>query len=332
MQLRRRNAAGQHTRSRVRGRGLGSGGPGCYFDAVLEVALRVVLGGALAGAAVAKLASPSSSRAALATFGIGDRRPQAVVWALLVAAELGLAGGVIAGFETAAFGAAALMAMFAATMVSAIMRGRAGAPCACFGSRSTVGWTAVARNLALAGAFAALPFLPRGDVSTEQWLALGVGLALIACAGLAVAVLALAREVGMLRLRVGAGAALEIAGEGPEIGSRVPVIERFRPRPTAELALAVFSSEGCPVCSSLGPAVDSLASDPVLAVETFDEAGDADVWAELEVPGSPYAVALDPTGVVLAKGTFNNLAQLESVLATAERRRAERGSVEAIGA
>jgi len=34
---------------------------------------------------------------------------------------------------------------------------------------------------------------------------------------------------------------------------------------------------------------------------------------------------------VLAKGTFNNLAQLESVLAAAERRRAEHGFVEALG-
>ena len=55
------------------------------------------------------------------------------------------------------------------------------------------------------------------------------------------------------------------------------------------------------------------------------------MWRELEIPGSPYAVALDLDGTVLAKGTFNNLAQLESVLATAERRRAERSAGEALG-
>jgi len=55
-------------------------------------------------------------------------------------------------------------------------------------------------------------------------------------------------------------------------------------------------------------------------VEVFDEHEDAAVWATLGVPGSPYAVALDLGGVVLAKGAFNNLAQLESVLATAARR------------
>ena len=34
---------------------------------------------------------------------------------------------------------------------------------------------------------------------------------------------------------------------------------------------------------------------------------------------------------MLAKGTFNNLAQLESVVATAERRRADAASPEALG-
>ena len=37
------------------------------------------------------------------------------------------------------------------------------------------------------------------------------------------------------------------------------------------------------------------------------------------MPGSPFAVALDADGTVLAKGTFNTGAQLESVLAAAER-------------
>ena len=40
------------------------------------------------------------------------------------------------------------------------------------------------------------------------------------------------------------------------------------------------------------------------------------------MPGSPFAVALDADGTVLAKGTFNTGAQLETVLAAAERRRA----------
>ena len=293
--------------------------------------MRLVLGAVLAGAAIAKLASPSASRAAMATFGIDGKRPQAVAWALVVACELGLAAGVIAGSTAAAYLAAALMAMFAATMVSAIIRGRAGAPCGCFGAHSTVSWAGVARNAALAAAFAALPALPEGELSTDQWLGLGLAVALLACIGLAVAVLALAREVGMLRLRLGPASALEVIGEGPDIGSPAAVIDRFAVGPATELAIGVFTSASCRVCEGLAPAVRSLAADPVLAVVTFEEGDEADVWRELAIPGAPFAVALDPAGIVLAKGAFNNLAQLESVVATAGRRRADRGFVESLG-
>jgi hypothetical protein len=85
------------------------------------------------------------------------------------------------------------------------------------------------------------------------------------------------------------------------------------------------------VCRALEPAVDSLARDPLVTVRTFEERRDADVWDALAVPGSPYAIALGLDGTVLATGTFNNLAQLESVLAAAERRRAEADLAGAIG-
>jgi hypothetical protein len=57
----------------------------------------------------------------------------------------------------------------------------------------------------------------------------------------------------------------------------------------------------------------------------------AAIWERLAIPGSPFAVALDLDGAVVAKGTFNNLAQLESVLAAAERRIAERELAGAAG-
>jgi hypothetical protein len=298
---------------------------------MLEVGGRIVLAAVLVGASAAKLASPRSSSAALATFGIHGERARWAVWAALIATELALAAGVAAGLDLAAYLAAAMTATFGVILVSVLRRGRAGAPCACFGARSTVSRTAVARNLVLSFAFVALPLLPEGDLSTDEWLALGLGVALLACAGLAVAVLALAREVGMLRLRLGPGAALEIPDEGPAIGARTELIERF-PTPTrAELALAVFVSDACHVCRGLEPAIASLARDPTLAVEVFEEGANPAAWRAVDAPGSPYAVALDLAGVVLAKGTFNNLAQLESVLATAQRRGAERAAVEGMG-
>jgi hypothetical protein len=268
-----------------------------------------------------KLASPASSRASLATFDVEGERLRWIGWAVLVAVELGLAAGVIAGSDQAAWLAAALMALFAAALVGAILRGRVGAPCACFGARSTVGWTSVARNVALAACFAVLPLLPERSLSTDEWLGLGIVVALLGCLGRGVAVLALAREVGMLRLRLGPSSALEIAEEGPALGEEVELGERFDRISDAGMGLAVFTSEGCRVCRGLEPAIATLANHPAVCVETFDEVADADVWRELRIPGSPFAIALDPDGGVLAKGTFNNLAQLESVLATAEQRR-----------
>jgi hypothetical protein len=289
---------------------------------MIEIVVRLVLAGVLAGAALAKLASPGASRAALGTFGFSGGWLRDLAWGGLIALELGLAAGVAAGSEAAAYGAAAVMALFAALMAAALARGRAGAPCACFGARSKVSGIAVVRNLALAAGFAALPFVPPEEPSTEAWLGIGVGVALLACVALAVTVLALAREVGMLRLRLGTQGALEIPEEGPELGSGVPELAERLPLDGERIALAVFSSEGCHICQTLAPAVESLRRDPLIAVGVFDEVAEAELWRELGVPGSPFAVALDASGAVLAKGTFNSLAQLESVVATAERRRA----------
>jgi Methylamine utilisation protein MauE len=287
---------------------------------MVEILLRVGLGIVLAGAALAKLTRPRESIAAMASFGFEGGRLRPLAWAGLIAIELALAVAVALGSDTAAYAAAALMLLFAALTAGAILRGRAGAPCPCFGPRSRVSWLGVLRNLGLAVAFALVPSIDSIDLGTEGWLGLGVGVALVACAALTVAVLALAREVGILRLRLGTQGALEIEGEGPEIGSRDLELADRVGRNGADFGLAVFTSEGCHICQSLAPAIDNVGQDPRVAVARFDEVAEADLWRRLGIPGSPFALALDRDGTVLAKGTFNNLAQLESVLATAERR------------
>lgn len=95
----------------------------------------------------------------MATFSVSDPRAQWVAWGSLVAAEMALAGGVLAASATAAYLAAGMLALFALVLVGVILQGRTGAPCACFGARSVVGWWAVVRNLTLAAAFAALALL-----------------------------------------------------------------------------------------------------------------------------------------------------------------------------
>ena len=289
----------------------------------VEGAAFVALAAVLALAAAMKLARPRASMAALSTFGIGDGRAQVAVLTAVVALEVALAIGLALGLAAAAWLAAATMLAFAALVGRALAAGRRGQPCACFGSRSRVSPLSVIRDLGLGALLVALPFLPATPIGTDGWLAAGLVVALVACAVLAVAVLALAREVGTLRLALPAQGALEIGHEGPALGARVAIAERFDPGPATRFALAVFSSEGCAMCRALEPAVEALGRDPLVALEVFDEVRDADAWSELGIPGSPYAVALDLDGHVLAKGTFNSAAQLESVLATAERRQTE---------
>jgi hypothetical protein len=160
-----------------------------------------------------------------------------------------------------------------------------------------------------------------------QWLGLGLAAALLGLAALSVVVLALAREVGVLRLAITPQSALEVPHEGPEVGGRTALSAVFDlPESDRRLRLAVFASEGCALCRALAPVVAGFSRNPRVALREFDEVADADAWTAADVPGSPYAVAFDADGTVLAKGTFNSGAQLESVLATAERRRAARAA------
>jgi hypothetical protein len=278
--------------------------------------LRFVLSAVLLVAAAGKARAGASGRDALRVYGLKSARLRAVAWGAAIAAEAGLAVAVAIDVD-AAFAAAALLFAFALAQVVAISRGHAGAPCGCFGGRSRLGWRTVARTALLGAAFLTLPLLPDAKPSTEAWLGIGLGVALVGVAALAVALLALARELGELRLAVAPQAALSIDHEGPELGGRVGLIDRFVGE--APLSVAAFTSPNCSLCAALEPSLRLLANDPGVELQLFDEEVDADAWAALAVPGSPYAVVLAPDGEVLAKGTFNSLYQLESLLAHATR-------------
>jgi hypothetical protein len=279
--------------------------------------LSFALAGVLLASAAGKARAGRAGRDALRSYGLEGARARAAVWSSTIAVEAGLAIAVAARVPWAAAAVAGLLAVFALILAVAILQGRSGRPCGCFGSRSRIGRPAAGRTALLAVAFTALAFVPDYRPSTQAWLAAGLVVALAGFAALGIAVLALARELGELRLAVAPQAALSLDHEGPELGGRVALIERFER--SAPLALAVFTSPGCSLCSALEPSLRLLDNDPEVELRLFDEEADVDAWTALAVPGSPYGVVLAPDGEVLAKGTFNSLYQLESLLAHATR-------------
>lgn len=283
------------------------------------------LGLILCVAGALKAWRPARAAAGLATFGVAGAAAQRVALWLLIACEMLLAVALVVGIGWAPAVAAGLFLAFTAATSAALLAGRGGQPCACFGASSRLGWSSPVRAgaLALVAGVCATGWLPSAPSGYERWLTLALSLSLAGLAALAVALLALAREVGVLRLSAGSRGALEIESEGPEVGLAHEWAQAIETGPGTALRLAIFTSAGCPLCAQLTPAVAHVAADPLLAVRTFDEHADAPVWAQAAVPGSPYAVALSADGVALAKGTFNSLSQLESVLSTARFR--ERG-------
>jgi hypothetical protein len=288
----------------------------------LTTAASTLLAVILCASAGSKAWRADQAAAALATYGISRARLQlSLVWAL-IAIELGLAAALLAEAPGAPEAAAGLFLAFAALTSAALAAGRHGQPCACFGSASRLSWSSPPRALVLAAAAGALAagWLPVAPTGYDRWLTVGLALSIAALAALSVALLALAREVGVLRLQASSHGALELQDEGPRVGARQAWATTVPTTPRALIKLAVFTSDGCPLCRRVAPAISHVAADPLVAVGIFHELADAAIWAQAAAPGSPYAVALDLEGVALAKGTFNSLAQLESIVATARAR------------
>jgi hypothetical protein len=293
----------------------------------MTTALSVWLVAILLAAAALKALQRDRAAPALATYGIHRLTVQRAIVVLLIVAELGLAGAVTAGAPWAAAAVAGLFLAFAVVTSAALIAGRAGEPCACFGGASRLGWWSPIRcaGIAVLASAVALRWLPSAPTRYDEWLTAGLSVSLLAIVALGLAVLALAREVGVLRLAMSDRGALEVLDEGPELGTAQPWAGSAHANSRSLMKLAIFTSEGCPLCRQLAPAIAHVAGDPLLAVRVFDEAADSQVFSEARVPGSPYAVALELNGVALAKGTFNTLAQLESILATARDRAREGG-------
>lgn len=180
----------------------------------------------------------------------------------------------------------------------------------------------------------------------EGWWAASYAVLWLLVIVLAVIVVALARQIGTLHLRLGPRGALEIDSEGPPLGDAPEAIDTTDIEGRAVTLggpgagqLLLFVSPGCLVCAQVLPSLNVFARggelQPVVITDV-DEHESRRAYAAsrvpapvvagpfiaqgYNVPGTPYAVVLDRLGVVRAKGTINNLEQMEGLVDTARRR------------
>jgi methylamine dehydrogenase accessory protein MauD len=159
-----------------------------------------------------------------------------------------------------------------------------------------------------------------------------------------VVIVALARQIGTLHMRLGPRGALEIDDEGPPIGEAPPSMEVTDTNGNAAVIggpgkaqVIMFVSPGCRICEEVLPGLVPVAQShrlvPYVISESYGHetpsypgAPGAQVIASseavrlYEIPGTPFAVVLDRSGIVRSKGTVNNLEQLEGLVDTAMRR------------
>jgi methylamine dehydrogenase accessory protein MauD len=166
---------------------------------------------------------------------------------------------------------------------------------------------------------------------------------------LGVAVLALARQVGVLHERVAPMGAL-MMDSGPKVGELTPTFTlKALGGETVALGaeaarrvgtLLFFMSPTCPVCRKLLPVLKSLrdaergrteivlASDGDMTehlayrqaqgLEAFPYVLSTELGMSFRIGKLPYAVLLDAGGTVRAKGLINNREQLESLFTAEE--------------
>jgi methylamine dehydrogenase accessory protein MauD len=165
--------------------------------------------------------------------------------------------------------------------------------------------------------------------------------------GLGIALLALARQVGVLHVRVAPAGAL-LTGKGPVVGEAAPVLDvtTIDGAPLAigktlakgRMQLLLFVSPHCPLCKELIPiAKNFVRREKLDIVFVGDDALEEQraMIARLDMTGLPFvngpivgrtfhvdrlphAVLIGSTGTVLSKGLVNSREHLESLVTAHE--------------
>jgi methylamine dehydrogenase accessory protein MauD len=165
--------------------------------------------------------------------------------------------------------------------------------------------------------------------------------------GLGLSLLALARQVGVLHVRLAPAGAL-LTGKGPLVGEPAPVLEAStidgagvtigKPVSAGRLQLLLFVSPHCPLCKDLIPIAKNFARRErldIVFVGDDDIAEQRAMIARLDMGGHafvnsafvgrsfhvdrlPHAVLIGEGGKVLSKGLVNSREHLESLVTAHE--------------
>lgn len=153
-----------------------------------------------------------------------------------------------------------------------------------------------------------------------------------------VTVVALVHQVGLLSVRVQPIGALSLE-EGPQVGDQLhltnpPWEGNFGDDEARDYLIYLFSPT-CNLCGQLLPGLPGLArrlegtTEIVLATDASEESAvrylqrrkvflplfvDHRLLKANDIPGVPFAVVVDPSGVVKRAGGINTLEQMESLL------------------
>ncbi len=180
----------------------------------------------------------------------------------------------------------------------------------------------------------------------QGWWAVSYVILWLLVLALCAIVVALARQIGTLHLRLGPRGALEMDDEGPPLGEALPPVEGTLEDGTPAVVggpgraqLLLFVSPGCRTCEDVLPAVPAIAAESSLEPYLVTDLSPAETTSAFrgrklgapliagaaaartyEVPGTPYVLVTDAGGVLRGKGTVNNLEQMEGLVATARHR------------
>ena len=161
--------------------------------------------------------------------------------------------------------------------------------------------------------------------------------------GLSAGLLALARQVGVLHMRVAPAGALT-NDRGPAVGEAAPILNLIALDGTkveiggalhgAAMRLLMFVSAECPLCKNLIPAAKSFAKAERVelvfigddnvevqhrmiaaqGLEKYPFLNGPEVGHAFHVDKLPHAVLMDAAGTVLSKGLVNSREHLESLI------------------